>query len=152
MTTGRARISAGQAKWVTPGAQVSEASLGSPFPATTCLKAIDLTRIMVVARSTEMWLRMRRAPNFPLTCWCACCQIWLSSLGSNLTILRHQALLPGHSCSNNRDVSKVREQLSQCFEHKLVDIAPAPILARLERFHNGMTRVMKVFGCVLIFR
>src|SRR5258708_1487330 len=38
------------------------------------------------------------------------------------------------------------------FQHHLVHVTPAPVLARLDRLHDGMMRTMKMFCRMLILR
>ncbi len=45
-----------------------------------------------------------------------------------------------------------RPCLSSKIQLDLIDITPAPILARLERFHDGVFGVMEMLGRVLILR
>src|SRR5215216_4022598 len=43
-------------------------------------------------------------------------------------------------------------QIGSLLHHNLVDIAPHPLLARLNRFDDGVLCLMEMFRCVLVAR
>src|SRR5665213_3115185 len=59
--------------------------------------------------------------------------------------------------AHDRTPRRLRERLphahlSASLPHRLVDVAPLPVLARLERADHGMLRRVKVFRRVLVLR
>ncbi len=94
------------------------------------------------------------------------CRVLLFRSRRQIAVRRQQPSRPWQSCRGSAACSSRRSRLATAaaailadgagaaalLEHDLVDIAPHPVLARLDRTHDRVLAAVKVFGRVLVAR